>query len=212
MKSMLKRIIRKMSPHAKMDYRRYVGGMWEEIGKLQFDFLLSKGLQPNSYLLDIACGSLRLGTKAIPYLECSHYLGIEKESSLVKAGLEKELEPQIRKEKQPNLVISNSFEFERLGQKANFAIAQSLFTHLPPNLINLCFKNLYPWLEDGGIFYATFFETKRKIKNPKKPDDQGYFAYTQDEMVDFGNTNGFTSNYIGNWNHPRNQVIVEYRK
>jgi len=64
---------------AKIGHRQYIGGNWEEIGSLQFDFLLSRGLQPDSYLLDIACGSLRLSVKAIPYLEESHYLGIEKE-------------------------------------------------------------------------------------------------------------------------------------
>lgn len=223
MKSTLKRIIRKIAPHAFLDsegdrgiakrgHRGYVGGMWEEIGKLQFDFLLSEGLRPDSHLLDIACGSLRLGVKAIPYLERSHYLGIEKESGLVKAGLEKELDPKLREEKQPNIVISDSFEFEKLGQKADFAIAQSLFTHLPSSLIDRCFKKLYSWLEDDGVFYATFVETERKIDNPKKPHDHGYFAYTRTEMCGFGETNGFTSNYIGDWNHPRNQVIVEYRK
>ena len=223
MKSTLKRIVRKIAPFAFLPFkgdrgiairghRGYVGGMWEEIGKLQFDFLLSEGLRPDSYLLDIACGSLRLGVKAIPYLERSHYLGIEKESGLVKAGLEKELDPKIRLEKQPHVVISDSFEFEKLGQKADSAIAQSLFTHLPSSLINLCFKKLYPWLEDDGVFYATFHETERRINNPKKPHDHGYFAYTQTEMCGFGETNGFTSNYIGDWNHPRNQVIVEYRK
>jgi hypothetical protein len=219
----LKRIIRKIATFtfldpegdrgiAKRGHRGYVGGMWEEIGKLQFDFLLSNGLKPDSHLLDIACGSLRLGVKAIPYLERSHYLGIEKESGLVKAGLEKELDPKLREEKQPNIVVSDSFEFEKLGKKADFAIAQSLFTHLPASRIDLCFKKLYPWLEADGVFYATFNKTERKINNPKKPHDHGYFAYTQTEMCSFGETNGFTSNYIGDWYHPRNQVIVEYRK
>jgi len=223
MKSALKRIIRKVAPFAflgaegdsgiaKRGHRGYVGAMWEEIGKLQFDFLLSKGLRPDNFLLDIACGSLRLGVKAVPYLERSHYLGIEKEKGLVNAGLEKELDSKLRKEKQPNIVISDSFEFEKLGQKADFAIAQSLFTHLPPSLINLCFKKLYPYLDDDGVFYATYFRTDRKSSKPKKPHDFGVFAYTQDEMCGFGETNGFTANYIGDWNHPRNQVIVEYKR
>jgi len=126
MKSTLKKIIRKIAPLAflgsegdkgitEKGHRAYVGGMWEEIGKLQFNFLLSKGLKPEHYLLDIACGALRLGVNAIPYLEASHYLGVEKESGLVKAGLEKELNPELREEKQPNIIISNTFEFEKLG-------------------------------------------------------------------------------------------------
>lgn len=217
------KIVRKIAPFmfiapqgergiAKKGHRGYVGGLWEEMGDLQFNFLLSMGLKPDMYLLDIACGSLRLGVKAIPYLECSHYLGIEKESILVKAGLEKELDPKIRVEKQPNIIISDSFEFNKLGQRADFAIAQSLFTHLPPSLINSCFSKLNPWLKEDGIFYATFFEAKQKINNPNKPHDHASYGYTQAEMCAFGETNGFNYNYIGNWNHPRNQVIVEYRK
>jgi hypothetical protein len=219
----LRRGITRIAPHAfrgpqgergiaKRGHRDYVGGLWEELGQLQFNFLLSKGLKPDSYLLDIACGSLRLGVKAIPYLEPGHYLGIEKEASLVSAGVDKELDPDTRKEKRPNIVISNSFQFEKLGRKADFAIAQSLFTHLPPTLIELCYEKLYPWLDDMGIFYATFFETEQNRNHPTKPHDQGHFAYTRTEMCSFGSDRGFTANYIGNWNHPRGQVIVEYRK
>jgi len=223
MKLALQRIIRKRVPFAflgpvgkrgikKVGHRRYVGGMWEEIGTLQFDFLLNKGLRPDSFLLDIACGPLRLGVKAIPFLERSHYLGIEKERALVKAGLEQELTPILRADKQPNILTSKSFEFEKLGQKVDFAIAQSLFTHLPPGLINRCFRKLYPWLCDEGVFFATFFKTEHPINNPKKPHDHGCFFYTESEMCGFGTTNGFVANYIGEWKHPRNQVIVEYRK
>jgi hypothetical protein len=197
---------------AKVGHRFYVGDHWEEIGKLQFDFLRSNGLKPESYLLDIACGSLRLGVKAIPFLDREHYLGIEKESGLVAAGLENELAKDIAVEKCPRIVISDSFEFEKIGQKADFAIAQSLFSHLPPNLIALCFNNLHPWLADDGVFFATYFEVKTSKKNASKPHDFGYFAYTKSEMLTFGEANGFTAHYIGDWSHPRGQVMVEYRR
>lgn len=105
---MLRRITRKVALFAflasqedmrieERGHRDYVGGLWDEIGQLQFSFLLDKGLQPDSFLLDIACGSLRLGVKAIPYLRPSHYLGIEKESGLVKAGLERNSIPESEK-------------------------------------------------------------------------------------------------------------------
>ena len=51
-----------------------------------------------------------------------------------------------------------------------------------------------------------------KSRIPKKPHDHCSFSYTKEEMVGFGEMNGFLANYIGEWNHPRNQVIVEYRK
>lgn len=222
-KEFLIRSIRKIAPLAFLDpegdegiatlgHREYIGGHWEEIGTLQFDFLKSKGLKPDSYLLDIACGSLRLGVKAIPYLEPEHYLGIEKEPGLVAAGLEKELDQDVRAAKRPRIVVSDSFAFSEFGQQADFAIAQSLFSHFPPDLIHFCFSKLHPWLADDGAFYATYFEVDTPRKNASKPHDHGYFAYTRSQMLEFGEANGFTANYIGNWNHPRNQVMVEYRK
>ncbi len=221
--NLIKRLIKKVLPFvflepegergiASMGHREYVGGMWDEIGSLQFNFLVAQGLKPQHYLLDIACGALRLGVKAIPYLDRGHYLGIEKEAGLVKAGLAQELDPAVREAKQPNIVVSDAFEFAKLNQQADFAIAQSLFSHFPPPLITLCFQKLHPHLVDGGVFFATYFETSAKIRNPTVPHDHGYFAYTQAEMCGFGEANGYVANYIGHWNHPRQQVIVAYRK
>lgn len=56
-----------------LGHRSYVGGCWDEIGKLQFDFMLKEGLKPEHYFLDVACGSLRAGLHFIPYLEVGHY-------------------------------------------------------------------------------------------------------------------------------------------
>jgi hypothetical protein len=42
-------------------HRELIGGMWETIGRLQFDFMVAQGLIPSSTLLDIGCGALRGG-------------------------------------------------------------------------------------------------------------------------------------------------------
>ena len=67
-------------------------------------------------------------------------------------------------------------------------------------------------MRDGGLFYGTYFEVPVPRKNPDTPHDHGYFAYTRGEMEAFGEQNGFEATYIGDWNHPRGQVVVEYRK
>ena len=54
---------------AEGQHRKIIGGLWDEIGQLQFDYLRENGLTPQSRLLDIGCGSLRLGAKAVAYLE-----------------------------------------------------------------------------------------------------------------------------------------------
>jgi hypothetical protein len=52
-----------------------VGGMWEEIGKLQLDFLVNQGLRPTHKFLDIGCGTLRGGRHFIRYLDAGNYAG-----------------------------------------------------------------------------------------------------------------------------------------
>jgi hypothetical protein len=50
---------------------------WEDVGRMQFEFLLREGLQPHHHLLDIGCGSFRGGRFVIDYLQEGHYFGID---------------------------------------------------------------------------------------------------------------------------------------
>jgi len=195
-----------------LGHREYVGGLWAELGHLQFDFLCRAGLQPHHYLLDIACGSLRGGVHFIPYLESGHYLGIDKEEELIKAGVEHELGEEMLRLKRPRFVVSNNFEFDRFGMQPDFALAQSLFTHLPAPLIERCFRSLRQVVHARSVFYATFFLRSEDTEpaNPDEPHDWGYFAYTREQMQIFGTLNGWSAHYIGDWNHPRSQKMVRY--
>ena len=58
-------------------HRGYVGGMWEEIGKVQIDFMVGQGLRPDDVFVDVACGSLRAGRHFISYLDPANYLGLD---------------------------------------------------------------------------------------------------------------------------------------
>jgi SAM-dependent methyltransferase len=194
----------------KVGHREYVGGAWEEIGRLQFDYLVSRGLLPHHYFCDVACGSLRAGVHFIRYLEKGHYLGIEKERLLISEGIAKELGEELYDSKLPQLVVSSEFAFDEFPNHADFALAQSLFTHLPPSHIEKCFTNLRKWIAPRGVFYATFFETVEERDNPIVPHDHLGFHYTKRQMEKFGECCGWKAEYIGNWNHPRGSVIVKY--
>lgn len=196
---------------ASLGHRDYVGGLWDEIGTLQFEFLLDHGLRPDMVLLDIACGSLRLGCRVIPYLAPGNYLGIEKEAELLRAGLEQELDAELAARQQPRLLVDDSFRFDRLGVVADVAIAHSLFTHLPPEPIGRCFRQLHPWLKPEGVFYATFFPSLRSRRQGGHGHDHGYFAYTDAEIKAFGVMNGFSCELLGDWGHPRGQWMAAYR-
>jgi hypothetical protein len=172
-------------------HRQYVGGLWDEIGKLQFDFLVANGLQPQHTFLDVACGCLRAGVHLIPYLQTGHYLGIDKEADLLRAGIDQELGRELFESKRPELIVSDAFEFERFALRPTHAIAQSLFTHLPPPTILDCLRKLRAVIQHDGVFYATYFETATPIVNPPTAHDHGLFYYTRTDMERFGTKTGW---------------------
>ena len=196
----------------RVGHRQYVGGMWHEIGRLQFDFLVARGLRPDHYFLDVACGSLRAGVHLIPYLEPGHYLGIDKEVGLIQAGIDQELGRAIYEAKRPMFVVDDQFSFGRFGVQPDFVMAQSLFTHLTSAHIIQCLRKLTKVIASGGEVYATFFEPEHPDHaNPKQSNSTMRFSYTRDQMDAFGRASGFESEYIGDWHHPRGQLMIRYQ-
>lgn len=193
----------------RLGHRDYVGGMWEEIGRLQFEFLLNQGLEPSHCFLDIACGSLRGGVHFIRYLDVGNYLGIDREGELIKLGIEKELGRATLESKQPEFVVSDRFEFDSFRKSPQFSLAQSLFTHLNSTDVCACLEKLRKFVEPGHIFFATFFEGSSS-GNPEASHTHAVFRYSREEMAAFGENRGWKVTYIGNWQHPRSQVMMKY--
>jgi hypothetical protein len=190
-----------------LGHRTYVGGMWEEIGRLQFNFLLEQGLLPSHVLLDVACGSLRGGVHFIPYLDSRKYHGLEMEAALVDAALAHELPSQLVEEKAPEFVISSDFEFHRFSRRPDYAIAQSLFTHLVPDDMSRCLTRLRDFVGDRTCrFFVTFFDGDSD-RNPATSHTHLAFWYSQSEMESFAADAGWDFEYIGPWGHPRGQMM-----
>ena len=191
-------------------HREYVGGLWDVIGGLQFRFMTGRGLEPHHVLVDVACGSLRGGVHFIPYLEAGHYLGIDLNSELIDAGIKEELGRDLYELKMPEFVVSDTFEFFRFSKQPDFAIAQSLFTHLIESDILLCLKNLRSVAKSNTKLYASFLRCDEPISNPKQSHPHDPFFYTPEQMRNFGESADWSSKYIGDWDHPRGLVMIEY--
>ena len=56
-------------------HREMIGGLWDEMGQLQFDFMCARGLLPEHRLLDLGCGALRGGVHFARYLQPGKYYG-----------------------------------------------------------------------------------------------------------------------------------------
>ena len=110
-------------------HRDIVGGRWDETGRLQMALLQARGMQPHHRLLDIGAGSLRLGCKAVPYLDPGHYWATDASRALMLRGREAELPDPARL---PTDHLVEDADFALPGIPAvDFAIAFGVFTHLP---------------------------------------------------------------------------------
>jgi SAM-dependent methyltransferase len=150
---------------APRDHRQAVGGLWDEIGELQFEFLRSQGLEPEHHLLDCGCGSLRGGVRFVAYLESGHYCGIDADGDLLAAG-RRELEQAGLDGKAVQLRHSSSFDVAAFDRRFDFALAQSLFTHLDINAILRCILSVERVLKPGGTFFATYFRSPSGTRDP----------------------------------------------
>ena len=200
-------------------HREFVGGMWDEIGVLQLNFLQQHGLMPDHHLLDVGCGALRGGVHFIRYLEAGHYCGIDINASLIAAG-EKELEPENLLVKHPNLLVNEQFEFGRFGRTFDYAMAVSVFTHLPMNHIVRCLAEIRKALGNGGLFFATFFESPAAAHlepithtpgSVKTNYDKDPFHYSFEEFQWMAQIADMRVELTGEWDHPRDQRMLSFR-
>ena len=58
---------------------------WEAVGRKQFKYLRSHGLERNHQLIDIGCGNLRAGRHLIHYLDAGHYTGVDISPEIVRS-------------------------------------------------------------------------------------------------------------------------------
>jgi hypothetical protein len=197
-----------------LGHRRFVGGdgdLWDRIGELQFRFLIAQGLEPGHVLLDLACGSLRGGIRFIPYLEPDRYLGFDKSIDLVILGVAEELGIKVFLEKRPRFVVNGRFDLSDFESRPDFAIAQSLFTHLTPDLVTAALRGVRSIAHEKTRFFATYF--LREAGDPENPTDSHsrlVFRYTPAEFARFALETGWRATDLGGWNHPRGQRMMRF--
>ena len=115
---------------AKGRHRDIVGGRWDETGRAQMTLLRAEGLMPHHHLLDIGAGSLRLGCKAVPYLDPGHYWATDLSGALMAEGHARELADPTRLNP-AHLIEDADFAFPGVPPTITHAIAFAVFTHLP---------------------------------------------------------------------------------
>lgn len=190
------------------------------MGEKQFEYLVEQGLQPHHHFLDVGCGSLRGGIHFVRYLEPGHYCGLDIQQQLLDAG-RRELDAAGIDPTSARLLQDDAFSFGRFEQQFDFALAQSVFTHLPLNTIMRCLAEIEGVLKPGGRFYATFFkhpgprlntESLRQSETVTTHPDADPFHYDPDVFRWAVEGSTLDVELLGDWDHPRNQQMLRFSK
>jgi len=148
-------------------YRAYVGPPedYDLIAAMTFNLLTTLGLRQHHSLLDVGCGSLRIGRLLIPYLNRGKYFGVEPNNWLVEAGIEHELGKDVVPIKRPTFFFSASPETVVQAKVSfDFALAQSIFSHCGLDLIRGWLSAVSRSLTQSGALVATFLPDQEDSK------------------------------------------------
>jgi hypothetical protein len=195
-------------PTGSHHHRAFVGPpeKYDIVSAMQFNLLTFLGLREDHYLLDIGCGSLRGGRLFMVYLLSGHYFGMEPEKWLIAEGIKNELGEDLIKIKTPVFSYDNNFTCTKFGQKFNFILAQSIFSHASEAQIRRCMCEVEKCMKPTSIFVATFVRGETNYTGDKWVYP-GCVIYTLDHMVQLAKEVGLICKLI-NWFHPNQQAWI----
>lgn len=190
----------------KHDPEQAVGGIWDGIGQLQFQFLLDQGLKPHHRLLDIGCGTLRGGRHFIRFLDAGCYHGFDLSDQAI-AAAKNLVEAELLSDKCPTLYVNREQNLrfgKSQGRQFDYLLAQSVFPHLMPDHINECFAHIGSVMGPDSRFYFTYQNSEIFRRNGYKQ-----FSYPYAYFHDLAKHYGFQLfDHSEDYNHPRNQRML----
>jgi len=191
-------------------HRAFVGlpGRYDLVAAMQFNLLTYLGLREHHYLLDVGCGSLRAGRLFIPYLEPSHYCGIEPEHWLVADGLDWETGRDLLRLKHPRFEYDGNFALSIFGQQFDFIVAQSIFSHASQSQIRRCLSEAAKVLHPDGMFAVTYFQSDTDYMGEEWVYP-GRSIYRPQFMHDVAAEHGLHCVHL-EWPHPQGQTWMVF--
>ncbi|KAI8024582.1 hypothetical protein LOK49_LG03G01842 [Camellia lanceoleosa] len=127
-------------------------------GRDVFEFLAdSVHLSPDARVLEIGCGTLRVGLHFIRYLNPGHFHCLERDELSLMAAFRYELPSQGLLHKRPLIVKGEEMEFSKFGSGMyDLIYASAVFLHIPDKLVWVGLKRLANKLKpyEGRIFVS----------------------------------------------------------
>ncbi|TNF60803.1 MAG: class I SAM-dependent methyltransferase [Rhodobacteraceae bacterium] len=196
-------------------HRDIVGGRWDETGRIQMRILREAGLAPHHHLLDIGAGALRLGCKAVEYLEPGHYWATDASRALMLRGREAELADPSRLP-EDHLIEDAEFALPGVPDTITHAICFAVFTHLPRDVVAQGLARIRQRLPRlRRLMFTVFLAPETAAAGPfRQPDgvvthpDRPPYHLSRDEAARLTRAAGFEPVFRDRM-LPRGQSLIE---
>ena len=129
---------------------------FEQGGRGRLIALLNEGLTPESKVLDLGCGCLRVAWWLIRFLDPGCYFGIEPARVRVDYGLQYLFTPEEIEPKRPHFDFNANFDSSVFGVKFDFFLATSIWTHASKRQIEATLDSFVHDSTSKAIFLASY--------------------------------------------------------
>lgn len=193
-------------------YRAYVGPPqdYDLVAAMTFGLLTVLGLRQQHRVLDVGCGSLRVGRLLLPYLNRGGYTGLEPNRWLVADGIAREVGQDQIDIKQPRFVHEeDGSSLIAEGTRFDFVLAQSILSHCGPDLMDRWIDQSARLLAEDGALVATF------VEGESDNEREGWIypecvAYSRASVERIAARHGLET-VVLDWRHPRQQWVLMAR-
>lgn len=191
--------------HTHGDPENWVGGDFETMQTWQVDLLLDEGLGPDDTLLDLGCGILRGGIPFIEYLDAGNYVGMDISLPSLMEG-HRRIHANDLEMKRPVLIHNEDLSWL---PETDWMLAQSVWSHLPPDRLTDCLDEM-----QSEIVIATIFTEDREGDPVTEPTSRDFrerqgvdWAYPLDWIAE-RTTYGLERLNV---EHPHGQTVVRLK-
>lgn len=193
-------------------YRAYVGPPkdYDLVSAMVFNLLTNLGLRQHHRVLDVGCGSLRVGRLLIPYLNSGNYIGVEPNKWLVEDGIEHEIGHDLVRIKSPTFLFDTSMREFKDSLNLDFAVAQSIFSHCGKDLIVAWLSQVAFHLKDDGAFLVTFLVDEHDFEG-EGWIYPGCVSYKPETLAELATAFDLDFNRL-DWAHPRQSWALLSKK
>ena len=133
---------------------------FEQAGREQLISLLNEGMNPESKIVEVGCGCLRIAYWLVRFLDPGCYYGIEPARLRVEYGLQYLFNAGEVQLKRPRFDFNPRFDTSVFGAQFDFFLARSIWTHASKLQIVATLDSFIRDSKDTGVFLVSYLPAR----------------------------------------------------